>query len=66
MTNDASPPLPKEIVLLDGRRLAVAKVHYRASRTTWRVSWWDTRPKGALATIEADVFREVERPERAR
>lgn len=54
-------PLPKVIVLLDDRRFKVRTVHYQMSRDTWRVSWEDERPKGGIATIDGDAFREVER-----
>ncbi len=50
--------LPEHITLLDGRRFKVVKVHHRMTREAWRVEWFDERPKGCLAEIVGDEFRE--------
>jgi hypothetical protein len=53
------PKFPKVIVLLDGRRFPVAQVHTQMGRDVWRVSWMDERPKGCLAEVVGEEFREL-------
>jgi hypothetical protein len=61
------PTFPKVIVLLDGRKFPVAEVHHQMQRGGWRVSWIDERPKGTIAEVVGEEFRELapaERPPR--
>lgn len=52
---------PTRLRLLDGKEVAVVKVHYPYTRNVWRVEWWDERPKGCLAERMSDRWEEVDR-----
>lgn len=54
--------LPKVIELADGRRFPIERVHYQMQRDRWRVSWVDERPKGCIAEVDGEVFREYVPP----
>ena len=54
---------PHTIVLLDGTRHKVVKVHHQFAKGVYRVEWYTDRPKGCLAYVDARLFHEVSQEE---
>ena len=54
---------PRTLVLLNGSRVRVVKVWYQYAKGVYRVQWYDGKPKGCLAYVEARLFREISQDE---